>query len=60
MINWNSTYSYDPDDKGGKTLFGVTENTWKDFVKKYPDIINSVTVQDIIKAYEKQEMRQKK
>jgi hypothetical protein len=37
MINWNSTYSYDPDDKGGKTLFGVTENTWKDFVKKYPN-----------------------
>jgi hypothetical protein len=37
MINWNSTYSYDPDDKGGKTLFGVTESTWKEFVKKYPN-----------------------
>jgi hypothetical protein len=37
MINWNSTYSYDPDDAGGKTLFGVTEATWQDFVKKYPN-----------------------
>ena len=37
LINWNSTYSYDPDDAGGKTLFGITENTWKSFVKKYPN-----------------------
>jgi hypothetical protein len=36
-LNWNSTYSYDPDDKGGKTLFGVTETTWKEFVEKYPN-----------------------
>lgn len=37
LINWNSTYSYDPDDAGGKTLFGVTENSWKSFVKQYPN-----------------------
>jgi hypothetical protein len=37
LINWNSTYSYDPDDAGGKTLFGVTEATWQEFVKKYPN-----------------------
>lgn len=37
LINWNSTYSYDPDDAGGKTLFGVTESTWKSFVNKYPN-----------------------
>jgi hypothetical protein len=37
LINWNSTYSYDPDDAGGKTLFGVTENSWKEFVQKYPN-----------------------
>ena len=37
LINWNSTYSYDPDDKGGKTLFGVTETTWQNYVKRYPD-----------------------
>ena len=37
LINWNSTYSYDPDDAGGKTLFGVTEESWKEFVKKYPN-----------------------
>lgn len=37
LINWNSTYSYDPDDAGGKTLFGVTESSWKEFVKKYPN-----------------------
>lgn len=36
-INWNSTYSYDPDDKGGKTLFGVTELSWQTFVEKYPN-----------------------
>lgn len=37
MINWNSTYSYDPDDAGGKTLFGITEKTWQSFVKSYPE-----------------------
>jgi hypothetical protein len=37
LINWNSTYSYDPDDKGGKTLFGVTETTWQNFVQRYPN-----------------------
>ena len=37
LINWNSTYSYDPDDAGGNTLFGVTESSWKSFVKKYPN-----------------------
>lgn len=37
LINWNSTYSYDPNDAGGKTLFGVTEDAWKDFVNKYPN-----------------------
>ena len=36
-INWKSTYSYDPDDKGGKTLFGVTEMAWQEFVKRYPN-----------------------
>ncbi len=36
-INWNSTYSYDPDDSGGKTLFGVTEFAWKAFVGNYPN-----------------------
>ena len=36
-INWNSTYSYDPDDAGGKTLFGVTESVWKNYVNKYPN-----------------------
>lgn len=37
LINWNSTYSYDPDDKGGKTLFGVTENAWKAYVNSHPN-----------------------
>lgn len=37
MINWNSTYSYDPDDAGGKTLFGVTESAWQSYVKAYPN-----------------------
>lgn len=36
-INWNSTYSYHPADSGGKTLFGITESTWKNFVKKFPN-----------------------
>lgn len=36
-IDWNSTYSFDPNDKGGKTLFGVTESTWQSYVKKYPN-----------------------
>ena len=36
-INWNSTYSYDPDDAGGKTLFGVTESAWKTYVKSHKD-----------------------
>ena len=37
LINWDSTYSYDPDDAGGKTLFGVTESTWQEYVKKHPE-----------------------
>ena len=37
LINWDSTYSYDPDDAGGKTLFGVTEKSWKEFVKSHPE-----------------------
>ena len=37
MINWNSTYSYDPDDAGGKTLFGVTESAWQSYVTAYPN-----------------------
>lgn len=36
-INWKSTYSYDPNDKGGKTLFGITEDVWKEFVSTYPN-----------------------
>jgi hypothetical protein len=36
-INWDSTYSYDPDDSGGKTLFGVTEVAWKTYVEKNPN-----------------------
>lgn len=34
-INWNSTYSYDPDDAGGKTLFGVTEAVWQNYVNTH-------------------------
>ena len=37
LINWNSTYSYDEDDKGGKTLFGVTEAAWQGFVSANPN-----------------------
>lgn len=37
FINWNSKYSYDPDDAGGRTLFGVTESSWNEFVKLYPE-----------------------
>lgn len=59
LINWNSTYSYDPDDAGGKTLFGVTESSWKSFVKRYPNKgynqdLNSMGKQgwfDVIKYY---------
>lgn len=36
LINWNSTYSYDPNDSGGKTLFGVTEASWIEYVKTHP------------------------
>jgi hypothetical protein len=36
-IDWNSTYSFDPNDSGGNTLFGVTESAWKSYVKKYPN-----------------------
>lgn len=37
MINWDSTYSFDPDDAGGKTLFGVTESAWQSYVAAYPN-----------------------
>ena len=37
LINWNSDYSLDHDDAGCKTLFGVTEKSWKAFVEKYPN-----------------------
>lgn len=36
-INWGSTYSFDPRDSGGKTLFGVTENVWKNYVATHPN-----------------------
>ncbi len=36
-INWNSTYSFHPADSGGKTLFGITEATWQNFVKRFPN-----------------------
>jgi hypothetical protein len=36
-INWNIDPSYDPDDSGGNTKFGVTHGTWKGFVDKYPN-----------------------
>ena len=36
-INWNVTPSYDPDDAGGDTKFGITHGTWKSFVNKYPN-----------------------
>lgn len=50
LINWNSTYSLDHDDAGGKTLFGVTENVWKDYVKNHP---NKGYSQDINKMGQK-------
>ena len=34
LINWNSTCSYDPNDSGGNTMYGVTESTWKDIRTK--------------------------
>jgi hypothetical protein len=37
LINWNSSYSYHPNDSGGNTLFGVTEGVWKNFVNSYPN-----------------------
>ena len=37
LINWDSTYSYDPYDAGGKTLFGVTESSWQEYVNKFPN-----------------------
>ena len=59
LINWNVTYSYDPNDSGGNTKFGVTESTWKAFVKKYPkkgysEDLNSMNQKswlDVIKYY---------
>jgi hypothetical protein len=36
-IKWDSKYSYDPNDKGGRTLFGVTESTWRAYVESCPD-----------------------
>lgn len=37
LINWRSSYSLHPNDKGGKTMYGITESTWKNFVKAYPN-----------------------
>ena len=36
LINWNVTYSHDPNDAGGPTKFGVTKATWESFVSKHP------------------------
>jgi hypothetical protein len=36
LINWRSSYSLHPKDSGGKTMYGITESTWKNFVKAYP------------------------
>lgn len=35
-IKWDSTYSFDPRDSGGNTLFGVTEKVWKNYVATHP------------------------
>lgn len=34
-INWNSTYSFHPNDSGGNTLFGVIETTWQSYAKSH-------------------------
>lgn len=36
-LDWASTYSFDPNDSGGATKFGVTESTWQSFVKAHPN-----------------------
>lgn len=36
-IKWDIGYSYHPNDTGGNTKFGITENTWKNFVESYPN-----------------------
>ena len=43
-IKWDSTYSYDPRDKGGKTLFGVTEYSWENIagLKGFDKDLNSM------------------
>lgn len=33
-INWNSSYSIHEKDAGGKTLFGVTEYSWNNYVEQ--------------------------
>lgn len=58
-INWNVGYSNNPNDSDGNTKFGVTENTWKSFVKNNPnkgynDDLNSMNQQgwkDVIEHY---------
>ena len=36
-INWSVSPSYTPGDSGGDTKFGITHETWKAFVNKYPN-----------------------
>ena len=50
-INWRSTYSLHPNDSGGKTMYGITESTWKNFVnanpkKGYSSDVNSIGQQE--------------
>lgn len=36
-INWSVSFSIHPNDTGGATKFGITESTWKSFVKNNPN-----------------------
>lgn len=44
FIDWKgATFSLHPADKGGKTLFGITEGTWGSFAKTYGNSQNNYT-----------------
>jgi len=37
LLKWEGGYSNNPNDSGGSTNFGITQNSWNDFIKKWPN-----------------------
>jgi lysozyme family protein len=50
-LKFEGGYSDDPDDRGGKTKYGITETTWREFGGQIP--VSMITLNEAKLVYEK-------